>query len=144
MAVLLKIKNRTITWTSNFTSGYLLKEDENTNLKRDMHSQCSLQHYLLTIAQIWRQPQHPSTDEWRRNIVWVFNTHNGILFSHRTEWNLVMYNNIKGSQGHHANWSKSDRERQRPYDLSYMGFSKERIKNPQVQRHREQNDGWQR
>ena len=42
--VLLKIKNRTVTWTSNFTSGYLSKEDENTNLKRYMHSSvhCSI------------------------------------------------------------------------------------------------------
>ena len=34
----LKIKNRTTIWSSNSTSGYLSEENENTNLKRYMHS----------------------------------------------------------------------------------------------------------
>ena len=31
-----KIKNRTTTWSSNSTPGYLVKENENTNLKKNM------------------------------------------------------------------------------------------------------------
>ena len=41
-----KIKNRTILWSSNCTSGYLPKENENTDSKRYMHTPCSMQHYL--------------------------------------------------------------------------------------------------
>ena len=37
MEVPQKIKNRTITWSSNSTSGYLCEENENTNLKRYMN-----------------------------------------------------------------------------------------------------------
>ena len=38
MEVLQKIKNRTSIGVSNFTFGYLPKENNNTNLKRYMHS----------------------------------------------------------------------------------------------------------
>ena len=39
-----KIKNRTAIWSSNFTSGYLSKENENTNLKIYLHPhvRCSI------------------------------------------------------------------------------------------------------
>ena len=37
MEVPQKIKNRTNLLSSNFTSGYLLERDENTNLKRYVH-----------------------------------------------------------------------------------------------------------
>lgn len=37
MGVPQKIKNRNTTWSSNPTSGYLSKENENTNSKRCIH-----------------------------------------------------------------------------------------------------------
>ena len=46
MKMLQKIKNRTTILSSNFTSGYLSKENENTNSKRYMYPNILLQHYL--------------------------------------------------------------------------------------------------
>ena len=63
-----------------------------------------------------------------------------ILFSHRKERNLAIYNNIDGTWGHYAKWNKSDRERQIPYDLTYMWNLKTKtIKTiKQAHRYREQ------
>ena len=49
-------------YNSTFGSGYLSKENENTNLKIQTHvPQCSLK--LFTIAKIWKQPTCPWMDE---------------------------------------------------------------------------------
>ena len=56
-----KIKNRTAIQSSNFTSGYLHKENENTNSKRYMHPMFITT--LFTIAKLWKQPKCPLTDE---------------------------------------------------------------------------------
>ena len=44
MEIPLKIKNRPTVWSSNFTSGYLFEENENTNSQRYMytHVYCSI------------------------------------------------------------------------------------------------------
>ena len=46
------------------------------------------------------------------------NTHN-ILLNHKKEWNFAICNNMDG-RGGDAKWSKSDRERQILYDITYM------------------------
>ena len=46
--------------------------------------------------------------------------HNGILLSHRKEWYAICHN-MDGPRDYHTNWSKSERERQTPYDITYMG-----------------------
>ena len=46
--------------------------------------------------------------------------HNGILHSHKKEWNLATCDNMGGPQRHYTKWNTSDRGRQIPYDLSYM------------------------
>ena len=46
--------------------------------------------------------------------------YNGILLSHKKEWNLAISGNMDGSTGYYAKWNKSDRERQIPYDITYM------------------------
>ena len=38
---------------------------------------------LLTIAKTWKQPKCPLTDEWIKNMWCIYN---GILFSHKKEW----------------------------------------------------------
>ena len=39
-------------------------------------------------------------------------THNGILLSHRKEWNNAICINMNGPGDYHTKWSKSERERQ--------------------------------
>ena len=64
------------------------------------------------------QPKCPSTDEWIKNM-WYINIYNGILLSHKKEWNNAICCNMDGSRDYHTKWSKSERERQTPY-MSYM------------------------
>ena len=50
-------------------------------------------------------------------MVYVYNV---ILLSHKKEWNNVICSNMDGPRDNHTKWSKSDRERQIPYDMAYM------------------------
>ena len=58
-------------------------------------------------------------DRWmdKEDVVYI---HNGILLSHKKEWNNAIYSNIDGPRDYHTKWSKSERERQIPYDITYM------------------------
>ena len=45
---------------------------------------------------------------------------NGILLSHKKEWNNAICSNMDGPRDDHTKWSKSERERQISYDITYM------------------------
>ena len=57
----------------------------------------------------------PSTDE--EDMVHIYN---GIMLSHKKEYNNAIYSNMHGHRDYHTKWSKSERERQIPYDITYM------------------------
>ena len=46
--------------------------------------------------------------------------YNGILLSHKKEWNNAICSNMDATRYYHTKWSKSERERQIPYDITYM------------------------
>ena len=46
--------------------------------------------------------------------------YNGILHSHKKEWNNAICSNMGGPRDCHTEWSKSEREKQVPYDIAYM------------------------
>ena len=46
--------------------------------------------------------------------------HNRILLNHKEEWNNAICSNMDGPGDYHTKWSKSERERQTPYDITYM------------------------
>ena len=46
--------------------------------------------------------------------------HNGILLSHKKEWNNAICSNIDGTRDSHTEWSKSEREKQILYDIAYI------------------------
>ena len=46
--------------------------------------------------------------------------HVHILLRHKKEWNDAIWSNMDGPGDYHTKWSKSDRERQIPYDIAYM------------------------
>ena len=50
----------------------------------------------------------------------VVHIYNGILLSDKKEWNNDIYSNIDGPRDYHTKWSKLKRERQIPYDITYM------------------------
>ena len=47
-------------------------------------------------------------------------THNGILLSHK-KWNIAICSNTDGPRNYATKWSKSERERQISYDITYTG-----------------------
>ena len=49
----------------------------------------------------------------------VLHIYNGILLSHKKEWNNAICSNMDGSSNYHTKWSKSDIERQ-IYDSTHM------------------------
>ena len=46
--------------------------------------------------------------------------YNGILLSHKKEQNNVICSNMDATRDYLTKWSKSERERQIPYDITYM------------------------
>ena len=50
----------------------------------------------------------------------VVHIYKGILLSHKKEWNTAICNNMDANRDYHTKWSKSNRERQTPYDITYM------------------------
>ena len=50
----------------------------------------------------------------------VVHIYNGILLSHKKERNNVISNNMDGPRDYHTKRNKSERERQIPYDITYM------------------------
>ena len=53
------------------------------------------------------------------DVVYI-NKYDGILLSHKKEWNNAICSNVDGLRDYHTKWSKSDRERQVLYDNTYM------------------------
>ena len=53
----------------------------------------------------------------KENEAYVYNR---ISFSHKKEGNPAICDNMDGPRGYYAPRNKSDRERQIPYDFSYM------------------------
>ena len=54
---------------------------------------------LFSIVKIWKQPKCPSIDEWIKKMWYIYN---GILLSHKKEWNLSICNNTDGLRGDYA------------------------------------------
>ena len=84
MEISQKTKNRTTTWSSNSTPGYISEKNENTRSKRYMHPKFTAS--LFQIANIWWQPKHPATDEsikYSHTQTYNTGTYRGILLSHK-------------------------------------------------------------
>ena len=50
----------------------------------------------------------------------VVHIYNGILLSHKKEWNNAICSNMDGPRDYHTNWIKSKGERQIPNDITYI------------------------
>ena len=111
-----KINNRTIIWSSNYTSGYFSDENKNTKLKRYMHPMVAVT--LFMIAKTWEQTKCPSIDEKKKKKCY---THTREYYSTiKKEWNLTIYDTINRRRGYYSMWNKADRERQIVQVFTYM------------------------
>ena len=62
-----------------FTSGYLSKQNENTNfIYTHLHVHCS----VIYSGQIWKQTKCPSMDRWVKEM-WYIYAHSGISYNHK-------------------------------------------------------------
>ena len=83
------------------------------------------------------------------SLIHVFHIHDGILLSHKKEQNNAICCNMDEPRGYHAEWSKSDRERQIPDDIIHIWNLKKwykwtYLKQKCTHRHRKQTYGYQR
>ena len=124
-----KIKNRCTLWFRDLVSVLTSKGNENGMWTRWMLPM--LVAALFTVTMIWKQPECLSMDVkkmWDTRAHTHTHTHthtcNRILLSHDNEGIRAICNNTDWPWRHHAKWSKSDRERQIPYDLTYTWIQK--------------------
>ena len=80
-----KNKNKTTLWPSNPTTGHIPRENHNSK-----RITCTLMftETLFTMARTWKQPKCPSTDEWIKNI-WYMYTMEYYLAT-KKEWNWII------------------------------------------------------
>ena len=72
--------------------------------------------------------------------------YNGMLLSHKKEWNFAICNSMHGPGGYYVKWNESDRERQILYDITRVDSKKYNklvniTKKKQTHRYREQMSG---
>ena len=74
----------------------------------------------FTIAKIWKQPKRPSFNRGmdKEDVVHIINS--VILLGHKKEWNHAICSNMDTTGDSPTKWRKSERERQIPYDTTYM------------------------
>ena len=66
----------------------------------------------------WKQPKCPTTDEWIKKMWYRYTIE--YYSALKKEWNNAICSNMDGPRDYHTKWSKSERERQIPYDITYM------------------------
>jgi len=71
---------------------------------------------VFTTAKTWKQPKRPSIDEQIKKM-WYIHTmdYNSAI---KKEQNNAICSNTDGPRDGHTKWSKSDRERQIPYNIT--------------------------
>lgn len=109
-------KNRIIIWSSNSTSGYISKRNENWILKRHLHA-----HALWSITHNTQEAVatlnvHLQMNRYRKDNTYMqWNT----IPPPKKEGNPVSYS-VDQSWGHYAKWLKPVTKRQRLHDCTYV------------------------
>ena len=110
-------------WHSDSSSGNISEETQNTNLKEYMHPciHCS----IIYNSQDMEAAQVPISRQVDKKA--VVHLHNGILLSHKKEWNLTICDSMDGPRVYYAQGYKLVRERQIPPYFTYMWNLKNKI-----------------
>ena len=120
MEVPQKIKNRSTIRPNNFTTGYLSKENENTNLRRYMHP--GVYSSVIYNSQIMEAIQ-VSINRWmdKEAVVCVCTrsracthtcTHTLEYYMAIKRWDCVTWDNMDGPRGYYAKWiSQTERDK---------------------------------
>ena len=77
-------------------------------------------HFLAIVnsAAMNKQPKCPSTDEWAKKMWYIYTVE--YYSTIKKEWNNDICSNMDGPGDYHTKWSKSNREGQISYDITYM------------------------
>ena len=66
-----KIENGTALWPSNSTPGNTSEKNPKTLIQKNICTPIFIAE-LFTIAEIWKQPKSPLTDEWIKKLWYVY------------------------------------------------------------------------
>ena len=70
----------------------------------------------------------------------VVHVYSEILLSHKKEKNNAICSNMDWTRGYHTKWSTSERERQKPYDITYiqkLNYDTSELSSKKKQTHRQ-------
>ena len=109
-----KTKNRVAAWSSNLTPRHYT---DITVIQKDTRSPMFIAA-LFTIANTWKQSKCPLSDERIKKMWYMYTMENYSAI--RKEWNIPICSNMDEPRDYYTKWSKSERERQTPYDITYM------------------------
>ena len=117
MEITQKIRNESAFRPSNFTSGNLSEETQNTHLKEPLCTPMFMAA-LFTVAKIWKQPKCPSVDEWIKQLwdIYKMKYYSAI----KKKKNFTLCNSMDGPEECYAKWNRPVRGRQIPYDFTHV------------------------
>ena len=98
-------------WPSNPISGNISWETWNTNTKGHTHP--------YVHSSVIYNSQDLKQSRWLDKKA-VVHLHDRILWGHKKEGNLTFCDSMDGPGEYYAKWNKPVRERQVPYDFTYM------------------------
>ena len=75
---------------------------------------------LFTIARTRKQSKRPSTEEWIKKMWWIYTME--YYSATKKERKNAIFSNMHEPRNFHIERSKSDRERQLSYDITYGGI----------------------
>ena len=89
---------------------------------------CIFKAALFTIVKTWRQPKYPLTDERIKRMWYIYTMQ--YYSTVRKEQNNAICSNMDVPRDYHNKWSKSEREKQVLYDITYVWNLKYDINEP--------------
>ena len=95
---------------------FFFKEENRDRQKPKQNLRITLQHYLQQ-PRYGSNSKHPLTDEWIK--IWSIYTIE-YYSAIKKEWNNAICSNKDATRDNHTEWSKSHRERQISYDITYI------------------------
>ena len=110
-----KVKNGTAFWLSNPLLG-ICPNNHKVPIQKNICNPMFIAT-LFTIAKVWKQPKCPSVGEWIKKL-WDICTMEHYSAAQRRKSYLLWHMDESGK--YYAKWNKQVRERQIPYDLTYM------------------------
>ena len=104
---------RTTIWSSNPTPG---QTSGQTFIEKDT---CTPRFTaaLFTIVETWKQPKCPLMDEWMKKMWYIYTVE---YYAAMKKNKIMPFAATWMELETHSKWSKSERERQIPYDITYI------------------------